>query len=91
MASPAKLSDLSILLLSEKDDTQGGLFQEHFHNFPNASVTKNPFEDLETVDCLVIPCASSYCSRDNEIAEQYFRYVRKCSTSPETRALAQRK
>lgn len=74
MSVATKLNDISILLVSERDDAQGGLFREYFHNFPNVSVTKNPFEDLETVDCLVIPVASSYCIRDNEIAEYYFRY-----------------
>ena len=63
------------MLVSERDDAQGGLVREYFHNFPNVTVTKNPFEDLELVDCLVIPCPSSYCEKGNEITDYYMRYV----------------
>jgi len=63
------------MLVSERDDAQGGLFREYFHNFPNVTVTKNPFEDLEVVDCLVIPCPSSYCERGNEITDYYLNRI----------------
>ena len=76
MAQNASLNNLSLLLVAERDDVQGGMFREYFHNFPNVTVTKNPFEDLEVVDCLVIPTASSYCEKGNEITDYYMRCVR---------------
>lgn len=70
------MNDLTILLVSEKDDKQGGLFQEFFHSFPGAVVTKNPHEDYATIDCLVIPCPSSFGHwKGHEIAEFYMSCV----------------
>ena len=71
MSRPSSLNDLSLLLVSERDDAQGGLFREYFHTFPNVSVTKSPFDELEVIDCLVIPCPSSYCERGNDITDYY--------------------
>jgi hypothetical protein len=69
------MNDLTLLLVSEKDDKQGGLFQEYFHSFPGAVVTKNPHEDYESIDCLVIPCPSSFGHwKGHEIAEYYMGY-----------------
>lgn len=68
------LNDLNILLLAEKDDVQGAMFREHFHNFHNVNVIKTFDEDLDSIDCLAIPSASSYAHRGNEITDYYTRY-----------------
>eukprot|EP01122_Echinamoeba_exundans_P014271 TRINITY_DN6425_c0_g1_i1.p1 TRINITY_DN6425_c0_g1~~TRINITY_DN6425_c0_g1_i1.p1 ORF type:complete len:771 (+),score=146.46 TRINITY_DN6425_c0_g1_i1:137-2449(+) len=70
------MEKLRLVLVSEKDDKQGSLFQQYFHSFPNVSVTKNPFEDNESLDCLVVPCPSSFghC-KHHEIAEFYLKLL----------------
>jgi hypothetical protein len=70
------MEKLRLVLVSEKDDKQGSLFQQYFHSFPNVSVTKNPFDDNESLDCLVVPCPSSFghC-KHHEIAEFYLKYA----------------
>ncbi len=69
------VGDLNIYLLAENDSLQGSLFQESFHNFPNVTVTRNPFEDMDTIDCLVIPCSSSFGFNGQPLAEIYMKYV----------------
>lgn len=67
---------LRLLLVSEKDDKQGGLFEQYFHSFPNVSVVKNAFEDNDSIDCLVVPCPSSFGhTRASEVAEFYLKYA----------------
>lgn len=69
------LNNLNILLVSENDDIQGIAFQEYFLNFSNVLVTKNLFEEYETIDCLVIPSPSSFFTqKENEVTDYYLRY-----------------
>jgi hypothetical protein len=69
------MQDVSLLLVAENDDLQGQLFEEYFQSFPNATTVKDPFEEFHSVDCLVLPCPSSFARSQSEIVERYYGSV----------------
>lgn len=67
------VNNLSIILIADNDSVQGAIFQEYFHNYPSVSVTKNPFEELSVIDCLVLPCPSSFGYTGHSMIESYLK------------------
>jgi serine/threonine protein kinase len=69
------MQDVSILLVAGNDEVQGRIFEEYFRSFPNATTVKDPFEEYNSIDCLVLPCPSSFARSQSEIVEQYFELL----------------
>jgi hypothetical protein len=64
------MQNTSLVLLTEGDDALGPMYAEFFRSFPNCQISKDSVEQLGNIDCLVLPCTSSF-GRSGEYVDKY--------------------